>query len=124
MARIASATLRPCDTGTSACRSLATIASGVCPFFFAISVLLRFEAIPQDGPLQRGRITFQHALRPGVVGLVVALEQALEVAVRADGDGQHLALDPAVEALRHAVRLRRVGPGGAVLRAEGSTGLR
>src|SRR3712207_4629531 len=56
MARIASATLRPCDTKTSACRSLATISSGLCPFF-AISVLLRLEAIPQDGPLQWGRIT-------------------------------------------------------------------
>jgi hypothetical protein len=28
----------------------------VCPFFFAISVLLRLEAILQDGPLQWGRI--------------------------------------------------------------------
>jgi hypothetical protein len=35
---------------------LATISSGLCPFF-AISVLLRLEAIPRDGPLQRGRIT-------------------------------------------------------------------
>src|SRR5215217_2132260 len=50
MARIASATLRPCDTRTSTCRSLATISSGLCPFF-AISVLLRLKAIPQDGPL-------------------------------------------------------------------------
>src|SRR3712207_3464141 len=49
MARIASATLRPCDTKTSTCRSLATISSGLRPFF-AISVLLRLEAIPQDGP--------------------------------------------------------------------------
>src|SRR4028119_2151110 len=42
MARIASATLRPCETSTSTCRSLATISSGLCPFF-AISVLLRLE---------------------------------------------------------------------------------
>src|SRR5215207_3799344 len=42
MPRIASATLRPCDTKTSTCRSLATISSGLCPFF-AISVLLRLE---------------------------------------------------------------------------------
>src|SRR5918993_5187090 len=42
MARIASATLRPCDASTSTCRSLATISSGLCPFF-AISVLLRLE---------------------------------------------------------------------------------
>ncbi len=33
-------------------------------------------------------------------------------------DAQHLALDPAVEALDHAVRARRVGPGLAVLDAE------
>src|SRR4028118_628061 len=65
MARIASATLRPCETNTSTCRSLATISSGVCPFFFAISVLLRLEAIPQDGPLQWGTITRR---RPRVGG--------------------------------------------------------
>src|SRR5215207_1218666 len=66
MARIASATLRPCDTRTSTCRSLATISSGLCPFF-AISVLLRFEPIPQDGPLRRGRIsmTSRHRLNRG-----------------------------------------------------------
>src|SRR4028119_2250469 len=57
MARIASATLRPCDASTSTCRSLATISLGLCPFF-AISVLLRLEAIPRDGPLRRGRINF------------------------------------------------------------------
>src|SRR3712207_2389468 len=62
MARIASATLRPCDTKTSTCRSLATISSGLCPFF-AISVLLRLEAIPQDGPLHWGRITEHRATR-------------------------------------------------------------
>src|SRR3712207_1766335 len=56
MARIASAMLRPCDARTSTCLSLAMISSGLCPFF-AISVLLRSKAIPQDGPLQRGRIS-------------------------------------------------------------------
>src|SRR3954454_3958495 len=35
-----------------------------------------------------------------------------------DGDAQHLALDPAVEALRHAVGARGVGLGLAVLDAE------
>ena len=49
---------------------------------------------------------------------VEALEQPLEVVVAGDRDAQHLALDPAVEALRHAVRARRVGPGLAVLDAE------
>src|SRR5919112_1383519 len=56
MARIASATVRPCETRTSTCRSLATASSGRC-FLLAISVLLRFEPIPQRGPLRRGRIT-------------------------------------------------------------------
>src|SRR5215208_1179956 len=46
MARIASATVCPCDTRTSTCRSLATASSGRC-FLLAISVLLRFEPIPQ-----------------------------------------------------------------------------
>src|SRR3712207_2179906 len=55
MARIASATVCPCDTSTSTCRSLATASSGRC-FLLAISVLLRFESIPQGGPLKRGRI--------------------------------------------------------------------
>src|ERR671912_2646280 len=35
-----------------------------------------------------------------------------------DGDAQHLALDPAVEALRHPVRARRAGPGLPVLDLE------
>jgi len=38
--------------------------------------------------------------------------------VAGDGDAQHLALDPAVGALGHPVRARRVGPGLAVLHAE------
>src|SRR3712207_4816228 len=56
MARIASATVCPCETRTSTCRSLARASSGRC-FLLAISVLLRLEAIPQGGPLRRGRIT-------------------------------------------------------------------
>src|SRR5918998_2663280 len=60
MARIASATDCPCETRTSTCRSLATASSGLC-FLLAISVLLRFKAIPQGGPLRRGRITLRRA---------------------------------------------------------------
>jgi hypothetical protein len=56
IARIASATVCPCDTRTSTCRSLATASSGRC-FLLAISVLLRFEPIPRGGPLRRGRIS-------------------------------------------------------------------
>src|SRR4051794_24375857 len=65
-----------------------------------------------------GRAAVQHALAAGVVGLVEAGQQSLEVAVAGDGDAEHLALDPAVEALDHAVGARRVGPGLAVLDAE------
>lgn len=60
----------------------------------------------------------QHALPAGVVGPIEAREQPLQVAVAGDGDADHLALDPAVEALGHAVGARRVGPGLAVLDAE------
>src|SRR3712207_2964788 len=56
MARIASATLRPCETRTPACRSLATTSSGLC-LLLAISVLLRLEAIHQDGPHQDGPLS-------------------------------------------------------------------
>src|SRR3712207_3194147 len=65
-----------------------------------------------------GRAPAQHALAAGIVGRAEAGQQALAVAVAGDGDPQHLALDPAVEALRHPVRARRVGPGLAVLDAE------
>src|SRR5215204_4599273 len=54
--RTASATLCPCDTSTSTWRSFATISSGLC-LFLGIVVLLGSKAIPQGGPLQRGRIT-------------------------------------------------------------------
>jgi hypothetical protein len=49
------------------------------------------------------RLAVQHALAAGVVGGVEAAQQMLEVAVGMDGDAQHLAADPAVEALHHAV---------------------
>src|SRR3954462_13854117 len=54
--RTASATLCPCDTSTSTWRSFATISSGLC-LFLGIVVLLGSKAIPQGGPLQRGRIS-------------------------------------------------------------------
>jgi hypothetical protein len=43
--------------------------------------------------------------------------------VAGDRDAEHLALDPAVEALDHPVRPGRVGPGLAVLDAELAAGL-
>ncbi len=65
-----------------------------------------------------GRVAARHALPAGVVGGVEADQELLQVAVAGDGDAQHLALDAAVEALRHPVRARGVGPRLAVLDAE------
>src|SRR4051812_20471410 len=65
-----------------------------------------------------GRAPAQDALAAGVVGLVEAGQQPLQVAVAGDGDAEHLPLHAPVEALDHPVRARRVGPGLAVLHAE------
>src|SRR3954463_11177150 len=62
-----------------------------------------------------GRAPAQPARAAGVVGRAEAGQQPLEVAMAGHGDPEHLALDAAVEALRHPVRARRVGPGLAVL---------
>jgi hypothetical protein len=51
----------------------------------------------------RGRAPAQHALAPGVVGGVEALEQPLEIAMAGHGEPEHLALDAAVETLDHPV---------------------
>lgn len=69
-----------------------------------------------------GRLAVECALSPCVVGGVEAAQQLLELAVRVDGDAQHLGTDAAVEALDHAVGLRRAGPDVAVLRAEFGAG--
>ncbi|WP_410055174.1 hypothetical protein [Microvirga sp. Mcv34] len=45
----------------------------------------------------------QHALASSVVGLVEALEQRLQIPMAVDGDAEHLALHPAVEALHETV---------------------
>ncbi|MEQ4574929.1 MAG: PQQ-dependent sugar dehydrogenase, partial [Gammaproteobacteria bacterium] len=58
MARIASATLWPCETRTSTCRSLATTSSGLCRFVPICPSSSGSKAIPQGGPLQWGRIKF------------------------------------------------------------------
>src|SRR5690349_2814411 len=65
-----------------------------------------------------GRAPAQHALAAGVVGLVEAGEQPLQVAVAGDGDPEHLSLHAPVEALHRPVRARRAGLGLAVLDAE------
>src|SRR5215212_3797758 len=57
----------------------------------------------------------QHALPSPVVGLIEALEQGLQILMAVNGDAQHLALHPTVEALDEAIGLRRVGLGHAML---------
>ena len=71
--------------------------------------------------LRRSRTTisgdrpFRHALAAGIVGLVEAVQQGFEIAVAGDCDAQHLALDPSVEALDHAIGFGRIRPRFAVL---------
>ena len=65
-----------------------------------------------------GSLAVEHALAAVVVGGVQAAQELFEVAVRMEGDLKHLRADPAIEALDHAIRLRRAGPGVAVLGAE------
>lgn len=50
------------------------------------------------------------------------MQQLLEHLVRVDGDPQHLAADPAFEALHHAVHLRTAVLGVAMLSAGGGAG--
>jgi hypothetical protein len=78
----------------------------------------RLEAFGDD--LVR-RLAVEHALAAGVVGGSEAAEQPLELLVGPDGDAEHLGADPAIEALHHAVGVRRIGAGMAVLRAEFGT---
>jgi len=52
------------------------------------------------------RLAIQHTLSSGVVGRVEAPQQLFEGAMRVDVDVEHLADDPSVEALDHAVGLR------------------
>ncbi len=61
----------------------------------------------------------QHALALGVVGGVEPEQHLFERAVRVDVDAEHFGGDAAVEALDHAICLRRSRPDVAVLRAEG-----
>ncbi len=75
----------------------------------------RLEALGDD---LVQRLAAEHALAAGVVGGVEAAQHLFEVLVERDGDAEHLAADPAVEALHHAVRVGRVGPGMPVFRVE------
>ena len=70
-----------------------------------------------------GRSAVQHALAPGVVGLVEAAQQLFQGTVRVDVDAQHLGADTAVEALHHAIRLRRAWLCVTVLGAKAFAGL-
>jgi hypothetical protein len=55
----------------------------MCPFL-AISVLLRFEAIPQDGPLQRGRIKMMAMTRKGQVRKIDGQDMSAQAAFIAE----------------------------------------
>src|SRR3712207_4200695 len=68
------------------------------------------------------RLAVEDALAAGVVGGVEASGQLLEIPVRPDGDAEHLAAHPAIEALRHAIRPGRARPGVAALRPERGAG--
>jgi hypothetical protein len=69
-----------------------------------------------------GRSTSERTLAACIVGDVIAAEQAFEVVVGGDRDGQNLASDAAVEALDHAVGFGRIGFGFAVVDAQGAAG--
>ena len=58
----------------------------------------------------------QHALAAGIVGLMEAVKQGLEIHVAVDR--QHVTLKTAVEALRQAIAVRRVGPRRPVLHTQ------
>jgi hypothetical protein len=104
IARTASATVFPWPTNTSACRSFATISSGVCAFFLAIPVtpLQPLDYIT-GGPLLRGQVTGERDLptqtpRPAAHALRAPQASTAQEA-RADRDQQRetdVACDPDV----------------------------
>ncbi len=65
----------------------------------------------------------EHPLASGIVGLVEALEQGLEVPMAVDGDPQHLTLHTPVETLHEAIGLRCIRLGPAVLHLQLAAGL-
>src|SRR5690348_8401134 len=65
-----------------------------------------------------GGLAIQHTLPTGVVGGVEATQELFELLVRVDGDGEHVGDDAAIEALDHAIGLRRTWLGMAILCAE------
>src|ERR1700712_5603405 len=70
-----------------------------------------------------GRPGLQHTLPTRVVSGVEAMQELFELGVRVDGDGEHLGTDAAVEALDHAIGLRRARLGVAILRSKFGTSL-
>src|SRR4028119_327305 len=64
MARTASATLRPCDVSTSTCRSLATISSGLGPFFAPPARRRQHVHLPQLGHDLLGLVPLLRHLGP------------------------------------------------------------
>src|SRR3954468_10040435 len=70
-----------------------------------------------------GCLALQHTLPTGVVGGVEAAQELFELIMRIDGDGEHLGDDAAIEALDHAIGLRRTRLDMAILCPELGTDL-
>src|ERR1700712_2284177 len=70
-----------------------------------------------------GRPRLQHTPPTRVVSGVEAMQELFELMMRIDGDGKHLRADAAIEALDHAVGLRRAWLGVAILRCGFGTSL-
>jgi hypothetical protein len=67
-------------------------------------------------------LALQHALAAGIVGGVEAAQELFELTVGMDCNAEHFAADATIEALDHAVGLRRIGPGVAILRPQFGAG--
>ena len=80
----------------------------------------RFKAFGDD---LVGRHSIKDTLTPDVVGGIEASKQLLKIAVRVDGNAQHLTADAAIEAFDHAIRLRCTGSGVSIGRTELCAGL-
>ena len=73
-----------------------------------------------------GTGALEHALAPGIIGLVEAVKQVLEIHVAVDRNAalRALTLNTPVEALRQTIGLRRVGPCRPVLHTQAAAGRR
>ena len=77
------------------------------------------QALRRSATNLSGCLVLNDTLAAGIVGGVEVTQLLFEFLMGVDGDAQHLAADPAIKTLDHAVRLRAAGLGGSVLSAEG-----